>query len=226
MSTPEELWETIYKTARTSAQRVARIQRNLIPADDLYQHSVVWALEHWHKIEEWEQQDSLPFKLRKTFINEGQRLCTRERTRRNRGHDSDNFFYTSEVLHQLLRDVWNYEGWLDTPDMSSEFVAKTSKPSEGNNRLALFSDLAQAVNSLNSADKELLRQRYADGGIEFDALAEMYQVSEDALRKRVKRALVKLQDKLGGEAPVWSGRRKAKSNAQSRAELREAEGSV
>jgi DNA-directed RNA polymerase specialized sigma24 family protein len=86
--------------------------------------------------------------------------------------------------------------------------------------------LAQAVNSLNSADKELLRQRYADGGIEFDALAEMYQVSEDALRKRVKRALVKLQDKLGGEAPVWSGRRKAKSNAQSRAELREAEGSV
>ena len=110
--------------------------------------------------------------------------------------------------------------------MSSEFVSKTSKPSEGNNRLALFSDLTQAINSLNTADQALLRQRYADGGIEFDALAEMYQVSEDALRKRVKRALIKLQDKLGGEAPVWSGRRRNKSNAQARAELREAEGSV
>jgi RNA polymerase sigma factor (sigma-70 family) len=226
MSTHAELMEVIYKTARASAQRVARIQRNLISADDLYQHSIVWALEHWHKIEEWNDQDSLAFKLRKTFINEGQRLCSRERVRRSRSHESDSFYYTSEILHQLLRDVWNYEGWLDTPDMSSEFVSKSTKPSEGNNRLALFADLTQAIASLNSVDRALLRQRYADGGIEFDALAVMYEVSEDAMRKRVKRAIVKLQDRLGGEAPMWSGRRKSKSNAQARAELREAEGSV
>jgi RNA polymerase sigma factor (sigma-70 family) len=221
MSTNEELWDIIYKTARISASRVARIQRNLISEDDLYQHSVMWALEHWHKIEEWNDEESLSYKLRKTFTNEGQRLCTKERLRKTGSSYSDNFFYTSELLHQLLRDVWNYEGWLDTPDMASEFVSKSSKPSEGNNRMAMFSDLTQAIARLNEADRELLRQRYANGGIEFNVLAEMYKVSEDAIRKRVKRALIKLQDRLGGEPPVWRGRRKAISNAQARAETSE-----
>jgi RNA polymerase sigma factor (sigma-70 family) len=226
MNQDDALWETIYKVARLSAMRVARIQRNLVPADDLYQHNIVWALEHWHKIIEWEEQESLSFKLRKTFTNEGQKLCSKERAQRSRSSTTDSFYYTAELLHQLLRDVWHYAGWLDTPDMTSEFVQSTSKPSEGNNRLAMFSDLAQGIASLSKADRLLLRQRYADGGIEFDALAEMYEVSEDAIRKRVKRAIIKLQDRLGGEAPVWRGARRVKSNAQARAELREAEGNV
>ena len=43
------------------------------------------------------------------------------------------------------------------------------------------------------------------------------------LRKRVKRALDKLQDRLGGEAPVWRGRRRIRSNAQAQAEIRNQE---
>lgn len=222
----EALWETIYKVARSSATRVARIQRNLVSVDDLYQHSLVWALEHWHKIIEWEEQESLSFKLRKTFTNEGQKLCAKERAQRSRSSTTDSFYYTSELLHQLLRDVWNYAGWLDTPDMTTEFVQSTAKPSEGNNRLAMFSDLAQGIASLSKADRLLLWQRYANGGIEFDELAVMYQVSDEAIRKRVKRATVKLQDRLGGEVPIWRGARRVKSNAQARAELREADGSV
>lgn len=176
-------------------------------------------MEHWHKIEEWETQESLDYKLRKTFSNEGQKLIARERAVRSRASTSDSFYYTADLLHQLLRDIWSYSGWLDTPDMTSDFVQKTSKPSEGNNRLALFSDVAVAVASLNKADQLLLRQRYEDGGIEFEELAEMYSVSEDAIRKRVKRAIIKLQDRLGGEAPVWRSRRRTISNAQARAEL-------
>lgn len=226
MSTSEELMDIIYKTARISAQRVVRIQRNLVTQDDLFQHSVMWALEHWHKIEEWNDQESLQFKLRKTFNNEGQRYAAKERARRGRTALSDNFYYTPDVLNQLLRDVWNYEGWLDTPDMSSEFVQKTTKPSEGNNRLAMFADLAQAIASLNVGDRQLLRLRYQNGGVEFDELSKMFETSEEAIRKRVKRAIIKLQDRLGGEAPVWGRGRQAKSNAQARAETREAEGSV
>jgi hypothetical protein len=68
------LWETVYKVARLSATRCVRIHRHLVTADDVFQHLSLWAVEHWHKIEEWEGQDSLVFKLKRTFNNESQKL--------------------------------------------------------------------------------------------------------------------------------------------------------
>jgi DNA-directed RNA polymerase sigma subunit (sigma70/sigma32) len=126
-------------------------------------------------------------------------------------------------LHELLRDVWTHQGWTDTPDMSNEYISRSTKPSEGGNRIALLSDIAAGLDRLNKTDKDLLRMRYANGGMEFGALGETYGTTEEAMRKRVKRALNKLQDRLGGEAPVWRGRRRVRSNAESRAEIRNQE---
>lgn len=223
MENQDEVWETIYGVARRIAQRSNRIHRGLVSTDDVYQHLSLWALEHWHKVEQWQQEESLPFKLRKTFYNEAQKYVAKERQQRTRSPMQDSFFYSHELLHELLADVWSLSGWVTTPDASNEFVSESKKPSEGGNRLAMLSDVKSAIESLNKQDQELLRLRYHDGGMEFGALAETYHVSEDAIRKRVKRALNKLQDRLGGEAPVWYGRRRVKSNAEARAELREQE---
>jgi DNA-directed RNA polymerase sigma subunit (sigma70/sigma32) len=107
--------------------------------------------------------------------------------------------------------------------MSNEYISRSTKPSEGGNRIALLSDVAAGLDRLNKTDKDLLRMRYANGGMEFGALGETYGTTEEAMRKRVKRALNKLQDRLGGEAPVWRGRRRVRSNAESRAEIRNQE---
>ena len=217
----EDVEDAVFKLARIAANRSARIHRNLVPADDVYQHLVVWSLEHKHKIVEWSEDSSLSFKLKRTFNNEAQKLVARERKRHSRIPISDIFFYTTEVLHELLRDVWEHDAWGTTPDMSSEFVSRTTKPNEGNNRLALMSDVYSALQRLNEADRNLLRDRYYDGGMEFAQLAEQYDASEEAIRKRVQRALQKLQERLGGEPPVWNGRRKVVSNAQAQVETRE-----
>lgn len=219
----EKIWEEVSKSARRSALRARRIHKNLVSVDDVYQHLHLWAIEHWNKLEEWDGQDSLSFKLRRTFNNEAQKYAAKERAQQSKSPVSDSFYYTPEILHELLRDVWNYEGWLDSPDMSSEYVAKSSKPSEGNNRLAMFSDVAHAIARLNDADRLLLKLRYADGGVDFSVLAQMYEITEEAMRKRVQRAITKLQERLGGEPPIWYGRRQRKSNAQAIAELKENE---
>ena len=67
----------------------------------------------------------------------------------------------------------------------------------------------------------MLRQRHHDGGMEFEALAAFYGLSEEALRKRVMRATKKLQDRLGGEPPIWNRRSRSRSNSQAQAENRE-----
>jgi DNA-directed RNA polymerase specialized sigma24 family protein len=130
---------------------------------------------------------------------------------------SDTFYYSHEVLHELLRDVWTHEGWSDTPDLSNEFVTRSSKPSEGGNRMALLSDVMAGLEKLSDVDRDLLKMRYHAGGMELGAMAESYGTTEEAMRKRVKRALTKLQDRLGGEQPVWN--RRNRSNAQARQEV-------
>ena len=223
MDEQDKVWETIYGVARQVATRSNRMHRGIVTADDLYQHLSLWALEHWHKVEQWQAEESLKFKLRKTFYNEAQKYVAKERSHLSRSPMNDSFYYTPEVLHELLRDVWTHEGWTDTPDMSSEYISRSAKPSEGGNRVALLSDVAAGLDRLNENDRNLLRMRYADGGMEFGALAESLGTTEEAMRKRVKRALTKLQDRLGGEAPQWRGRRRIRSNAEARAEIRNQE---
>jgi RNA polymerase sigma factor (sigma-70 family) len=217
MDKQDEVWDVIYSVARQIASRSGRIHRGLVTTDDMYQHLSLWALEHWHKIEQWEQEESLKYKLRKTFFNEAQKYVAKERQRYSRSPMSDTFYYSHEVLHELLRDVWTHEGWSDTPDLSNEFVSRSSKPSEGGNRMALLSDVMAGLEKLSEADRDLLKMRYHQGGMELGAMAETYGTTEEAMRKRVKRALTKLQDRLGGEQPVWN--RRNLSNAQARQEV-------
>ena len=203
MDNQDEVWEIIYTVARQVSSRSNRMHRNLVSTDDLYQHMSLWALEHWHKIEQWQEEDSLRYKLRKTFYNEAQKYAAKERARYSRSPMSDSFYYTHEVLHELLPDVWTHVGWADKQNMSDEFVSRSAKPSEGGNRMALLSDVAAGLQRLNKADQGLLRLRYADGGMELAPLAQTYETTEEAIRKRVKRALTKLQDRLGGEPHIW-----------------------
>jgi RNA polymerase sigma factor (sigma-70 family) len=221
MDKQDEVWDVIYSVAKQIASRSGRIHRGLVTTDDMYQHLSLWALEHWHKIEQWQQEDSLKYKLRKTFFNEAQKYVAKERQRYSRSPMSDTFYYSHEVLHELLRDVWTHEGWSDTPDLSNEFISKSSKPAEGGNRMALLSDVMAGLEKLSEADRDLLKMRYHEGGMELGAMAESYNITEEAMRKRVKRALTKLQDRLGGEQPTWYERRRNRTNAQARDEVSE-----
>lgn len=207
MSEKDALWEVVYRCARASATRCVRIHRNLVTTDDVFQHLNLWALEHWHKIEEWEGQESLVFKLKRTFNNESQKFAAKERAHRAKSMPSDAFYYTHEILQELLKDVWAYESWTVSSSPKDEFISTSSKPNEGMNREAMLSDVAFGLKKLNEQDQLLLNRRFADGGMDVDALAVEYSVSDEAIRKRVSRALTKLQERLGGEQPQWNNRR-------------------
>jgi RNA polymerase sigma factor (sigma-70 family) len=207
MNDKDELWEQVYKVARLSATRCVRIHRNLVSVDDVYQHLNLWALEHWHKIEEWHGQDSLVYKLRRTFNNESQKFAAKERAYKTKSSPSDSFYYTHDILQELLKDVWSYEQWIVSSTPKDEFISTSSKPSEGMNREAMLSDVAFGLKKLNEQDQLLLQRRFAEGGTDIDALAIEYSISDEAIRKRVSRALTKLQDRLGGEQPQWNNRR-------------------
>ena len=123
-----------------------------------------------------------------------------------------------------MKEVWEYTNWVESNvHQDGEYISKSSKPSEGFNREAMLSDVSFGLKKLNEQDNLLLNRRFANGGTDVDALAIEYSISDEAVRKRVSRALTKLQDRLGGEAPIWRGRRRIRSNAQAQAEIRNQE---
>lgn len=204
----EYLWETVYRTARISANRAQRIHRSFVSGDDVFQTLALWAAEHWHKIEEWDNEESLPFKLRRTFNNEAQKYVAKERAIKTGSRPSDAFYYTHEMLQTLLRDVWSVDGWIQPiTHTESEHVSRSGKPDEGMNREAMLADVSRGLKKLSEENRLLLQRRFDGTGTDFDVLAVEYQVSEDALRKRVMRALDRLQEALGGERPNWNNRR-------------------
>ena len=210
----DELWDQVYKVARLSAVRCVRIHRNLVSADDVFQHLNLWALEHWHKIEEWNGQNSLVFKLKRTFNNESQKFAAKERAHRTKSTPSDAFYYTHEILQEFLKDVWDYEHWTQSSAPKDEYIQKSSKPNEGMNREAMLSDVSFGLKKLSEQDQLLLQRRFSAGGTDVDALAIEYSISDEALRKRVSRALSKLQDRIGGEQPQWNNRRYKKKDKE------------
>lgn len=201
----ELLLEVLYKVARKTANKTARIHRFAIDPDDIFQSLVVWGLEHMHKLDEW-KDDKKAFKLSRALANEAQRVAVKQRAHNSKIPVSDFFFYKDEVLHELLRDVWNYDNWSETSDMSSEYISHTKKPDEGGNRIAMLADVSDGLDRLSDNDRNLLRQRYANGGMDVDALAAFYSITEAAMRKRLERARRRLQEQLGGEQPQWRRR--------------------
>ena len=152
------------------------------------------------------------FKLKRTFNNESQKYAAKERAHRSKSTPSDAFYYTHEILQELLKDVWSYGQWVKSASRDGEFITNTSKPNEGMNREAMLSDVSAGLSRLNEQDRLLLQRRYEGSGNDVDVLAIEYGISEEALRKRVSRALTKLQERLGGEQPQWNNRRYRKKD--------------
>jgi hypothetical protein len=78
----------------------------------------------------------------------------------------------------------------------------------------MLSDVSFGLKKVPEQDRILLKRRFAEGGTDIDALALEYSISEEAMRKRVSRALTKLQERVGGEQPQWNNRRYRKQDKE------------
>ena len=62
-------------------------------------------------------------------------------------------------------------------------------------------DIKFALEPLSEDEQQLLEQRFADGGMDVHVMAATYQAHESTIRRRIRNALRKLSDRLGGEPP-------------------------
>lgn len=197
-----QLSDQVLRLAKNTAKRTERNHRGFVEAHDVFQELYLWMVAHPSKVKEWdaEWEDGGRSKLAVTLRREAQRFALRERAAATRVPASEFFLYPVGLIEELLEQVWDRESWTSTSrpeDVSG--VRHPSRPSEGHNRLVMLIDVDRCFKALSDEDRKILALRFFFGGMHYTDVGRQLGIEPTTARKRVSRALHRLQDLLGGE---------------------------
>ena len=190
------------KVAQQGAASAHKSARGLVPLNDLVSEAYLWLAEHPAKVEEWREDGRHgKNKLRVACKRACLRLIATER-RRNAGIvPSDQFYYSAALVRELLPFIWDPDDWTTSSQAPSDEIRSPSRPSEGNNRLAMIVDVRAAFYTLPHSDQILLLDLHQGDGRSYETVAGMYEVAEKTVRRREERAIDRIVERLGGEYP-------------------------
>lgn len=192
------------KIAKQGAMSAYRSGRGIVTADDMVGEANLWMVKHLDKVHHWRTQGRHgQNKLRNACRQRCLTIIARERKRHSGLQQGDIFYYTAVMIRELLPDIWDEDDWTNTGNSATDEVRSPSRPSEGNNRLAMIADIRSAFYSLSEKDQHFLEDYYRDGGLATDVLAASLEVSERTVKRRDDRIMEKLVERLGG-APPWA----------------------
>lgn len=209
----------VNKSVNETVRGVCKQQRDYVPAEDLRQDAWTWVFTHQNKVVNWLDADDTPSgKNVRGLLSSSLRvylhsIVQKERIRNDGTQPEDYYFYSKAVVEEFLPNIFDLYAGVTTASSAPRgtFVTASRQPSEGFEFHAMLADVRNGYNGLDKMDRGILRDRYADGGVETSLLAHTAGVTERTMRYRLSRAINRLVRELGGEKPRI--RRRVQSNA-------------
>lgn len=202
----------MYQTAQVVSYAVWKRFRKFVTHDDLKQEGLLWAvrrhesLAEAYAIEDPEEQRPALRRLYWQMARACEQYARKEKARQAGYHTSDEAFYNTGTISQLLPFV--IASFVD--DSPLEIIQdiimdgtprKPAAPSEGGTLLVMLIDIKKAFVELSDDDQWILTARYHHEWV-LKRIAEELGCSISTADRRCEKALVKLQRLLGGET-VW-----------------------
>ena len=189
------------KLAAQGAKSAYRSGRGIMEYNDLVAESNLWIVENYEKVEQWRDEGRHgQNKLRNACRQKCLSVIARERKRRSNLQPGDVFYYTPQMIREILPNIWDVDDWASGETVTTGEVRSPSRPSEGNNRLAMIADVRAAFFNLKNPDQEVLIALFRDN-LTFEQAAELFEVTERTVRRREERVLDRMVERLGGEPP-------------------------
>ena len=205
----EEYNDMIQQLSTEYARRYGMLEH-----DDIAQELWVWFVAHPLKYEEWsalEQKDRDKL-IAKSLRNAAITYCEREKAKKI-GYDmSDLYYYDVSVVEAFLPSIISESYVIPTQiqDLNSKFGGGAL--SDGNNWLALRSDIAAGYYKLTEAKQNVLRLRFSVEQPDWAMLAKDMDSTPDGARMKVQRALNSLVKNLGGWKPYTDREKETETN--------------
>jgi RNA polymerase sigma factor (sigma-70 family) len=204
-----EEWETITELSALACNSIMLRFNKFVDADDLRQECYLAAAEKQTKIAGWLRREG------KSDVKQGERSTlkylqkraekyARQQKANKLGYEvDDEYFYQSGLIEGLLSVLatGDYElagQILDPADAGGR--RKKSLPSEGNNIIALVSDVDRAFKRLSERDKQILMLKHASG-LSSQEIADQMGVTRQRIDQLLHRGVRKMVEELGGSNP-------------------------
>lgn len=198
----DPITDTEIRLAKQGALSAYRSGRGLVKADDLIQEANLWMVSHLDKVTQWQEEGRHgQNKLRNACKQYCLNVIAKERRRASGLQAGDLHYYTPAMITELLPSIWDEDDWVSGQAADTGELKGPSRPSEGNNRLAMIVDVRSAFYALPLDSRNLLEMLHRDGGITYEAVGELLDVHERTVRRREERALDRMVERLGGEPP-------------------------
>ncbi len=178
---------------------------SMLERDDIAQELWVWFVGHPRKYKEWsdlEQKDRDKL-IAKSLRNAALKYCEKEKARKSGYDSSDLYYYDASVVEAFLPSIiaGTYSIPVSIQDLNAKFGS--GNVSDGNNWLALRSDIARAFEKLSDAKQNILRLRFSIDSPDWSLLAKDMDSTPDGARMKVQRAMNSLVKNLGGWRPYY-----------------------
>ena len=174
---------------------------HMCDVQDIRQELWVWFLEHPNKVKVWEElEGKQSIKLiARSLRNAAKDYCQKQKAQAVGYKVEDNYYYDREIVEALLPAVLRKDrvapSMVDLGFTNSKKVA-----SEGGNWFAMMADIERALARLTHEQLTIVYLRFGDG-CDNVTLAKELDITEDASRMRVNRAVNNLLNYLGGQRP-------------------------
>ena len=173
---------------------------HMVQAEDIRQELWVWFLEHPNKLKVWESLDGKQSTklVARSLRNTAKDYCQREKARSVGYRVEDNYYYDRQIVEILLPAV--LRGDTVSPSLAEVGFSSTKPPpAEGGNWHAMMADINAALSKLPEEQLNIIILRF--DGSDVTTLANELEISTDAVRMRVNRAINNLINILGGQRP-------------------------
>lgn len=178
---------------------------NMLERDDIAQELWVWFVAHVRKYKEWSEleakdKDKL---IAKSLRNAALKYCEKEKARKSGYDTSDLYYYDASVVEAFLPSI--IAGTYAIPTSIQDLNAKfgSGNVSDGNNWLALRSDISAAFHKLSEAKQNILTLRFSIDSPDWTLLSKEMDSTPDGARMKVQRAINSLVKNLGGWKPYY-----------------------
>lgn len=170
--------------------------------EDIRQNLYEWFLTHPNKLDEWEALGKKDAKnlIYRSLRNQALDYCQYWKARTLGYEVDDLFYYTPEMVETLLPSV--LLGSVATlPVLNLGKTGKSSTLAESGNLSTMIAELEKVCVGLSAEDKNVINLRFALGYEYPEIVKELDLNTEDAARQRVRRAVKRIINKLGGYRP-------------------------
>jgi len=178
---------------------------SMLEREDITQEIWLWFVSHPNKYKEWsaleaKDRDKL---IAKSLRNAALKYCEKEKARKSGYDASDLYYYDASVIEAFLPSIiaGTYSIPVSIQDLNAKFG--TGNDAEGNNWLALRSDISAAFDKLTEAKQNVLRLRFSIDSPDWSLLAKDMDSTPDGARMKVQRAIASLIRHLGGWRPFY-----------------------